>query len=201
MGELTRFLLGLQIGRLENIVGWYHSHPGYGCWLSGIDVQTQMTHQTYEDPFLAVVVRPLPSPSSELQLSALSCRSIPTEPFPLAESRLAPSVPTLRCAAPRFARVLQLTSLSSQDYTPPNAATSEYQSIPLSKIEDFGVHANSYYPLEISHFKSSSDAKLLDLLWNKYWVMTLSQSPLISVRSSPTPTKTQLTNLRRTAPT
>ena len=48
----------LQIGRLENIVGWYHSHPGYGCWLSGIDVQTQMTNQTYSDPFLAVVVRP-----------------------------------------------------------------------------------------------------------------------------------------------
>lgn len=74
-----------------------------------------------------------------------------------------------------------------QGYTPPNAAASEYQSIPLSKIEDFGVHANSYYPLEISHFKSSSDTKLLDLLWNKYWVMTLSQSPLVSVRSPPPP--------------
>lgn len=47
------------------------------------------------------------------------------------------------------------------------------------------MHANSYYPLEISHFKSSSDAKLLDLLWNKYWVMTLSQSPLVSVRRLP----------------
>lgn len=30
-----------QVERLENVVGWYHSHPGYGCWLSGIDVQTQ----------------------------------------------------------------------------------------------------------------------------------------------------------------
>lgn len=30
-------------GKVENICGWYHSHPGYGCWLSGIDVQTQMT--------------------------------------------------------------------------------------------------------------------------------------------------------------
>ena len=29
-------------GRAENIVGWYHSHPGYGCWLSGIDVGTQV---------------------------------------------------------------------------------------------------------------------------------------------------------------
>lgn len=25
----------------EKLSGWYHSHPGYGCWLSGIDVNTQ----------------------------------------------------------------------------------------------------------------------------------------------------------------
>lgn len=66
------FRAGLQIGRLENIVGWYHSHPGYGCWLSGIDVQTQMTHQTYEDPFLAVVVRSLSLPCSGVPLSPFS---------------------------------------------------------------------------------------------------------------------------------
>lgn len=28
------------VDRLENIVGWYHSHPGYGCFLSGQDVKT-----------------------------------------------------------------------------------------------------------------------------------------------------------------
>ena len=31
---------GEEVHRPENIVGWYHSHPGYGCWLSGIDVKT-----------------------------------------------------------------------------------------------------------------------------------------------------------------
>ena len=30
-----------RVVRPEYIVGWYHSHPGYGCWLSGIDVMTQ----------------------------------------------------------------------------------------------------------------------------------------------------------------
>ncbi|PQE15720.1 COP9 signalosome complex subunit 5 protein [Rutstroemia sp. NJR-2017a BBW] len=45
-------------GKLENAVGWYHSHPGYGCWLSGIDVGTQVTQQTFSDPFLAVVIDP-----------------------------------------------------------------------------------------------------------------------------------------------
>lgn len=24
-----------QTGRPEMVVGWYHSHPGFGCWLSG----------------------------------------------------------------------------------------------------------------------------------------------------------------------
>ena len=25
----------------EKVVGWYHSHPGFGCWLSGVDINTQ----------------------------------------------------------------------------------------------------------------------------------------------------------------
>jgi 26S proteasome regulatory subunit N11 len=27
--------------RPEMVVGWYHSHPGFGCWLSSVDVNTQ----------------------------------------------------------------------------------------------------------------------------------------------------------------
>jgi proteasome lid subunit RPN8/RPN11 len=27
--------------RPEVVVGWYHSHPGFGCWLSGVDINTQ----------------------------------------------------------------------------------------------------------------------------------------------------------------
>jgi len=68
-------------------------------------------------------------------------------------------------------------------YTPPSAVASEYQSIPLSKIEDFGVHANQYYQLDVEVFTSELDKELLGLLWNKYWVNTLSQSPLISNRA------------------
>ena len=39
--------------------------------------------------------------------------------------------------------------ISLQGYTPPEAKESEYQTIPMSKIEDFGVHANQYYALEV----------------------------------------------------
>jgi len=39
-----------------------------------------------------------------------------------------------------------------------------------------------YYSLDITYFKSSLDSHLLDLLWNKYWVNTLSSSPLLGNR-------------------
>ncbi|GAA6060463.1 hypothetical protein JCM10212_000891 [Sporobolomyces blumeae] len=143
------------IGRPENIVGWYHSHPGYGCWLSGIDVMTQKTNQQFQDPFLAVVI----DPNRTVSAGRVEIGAFRTYP---------------------------------DGYVPPAATASEFQSIPLDKIEDFGVHASAYYPLEVSHFKSSRDEKLLELLWNKYWTLTLSQSPLVSNRAYQT---SQLTDL------
>ncbi|KAL8968782.1 MAG: hypothetical protein Q9183_002305 [Haloplaca sp. 2 TL-2023] len=133
-------------GRMENAVGWYHSHPGYGCWLSGIDVQTQMMLQQFQDPFLAVVIDP------DRTISAGKVEIGAFRTFP-------------------------------KDYKPPNSRDGdEYQTIPLNKIEDFGAHASQYYSLEVSHYKSSLDSYLLEMLWNKYWVSTLSQSPLFTNR-------------------
>ncbi|PWN20609.1 Mov34-domain-containing protein [Microstroma glucosiphilum] len=132
-----------QVGRLENAIGWYHSHPGYGCWLSGIDVNTQMTNQQFQDPFVAIVI----DPNRTISAGRVDIGAFRTYPA---------------------------------NYKPPNASSSsEYQSIPLSKIEDFGVHANAYYPLKVEHFKSSLDERVLGMLWEKYWVATLSQSPLV----------------------
>ncbi|KAF9586251.1 COP9 signalosome complex subunit 5a [Lunasporangiospora selenospora] len=134
-----------EVGRLENVVGWYHSHPGYGCWLSGIDVNTQMQNQQFQDPFVAVVI----DPNRTISAGKVEIGAFRTYP---------------------------------EGYVAPDDGPSEYQTIPLSKIEDFGVHCKQYYPLEISHFKSTLDTQLLDQLWNKYWVNTLSQSPLLSNR-------------------
>lgn len=68
-----------------------------------------------------------------------------------------------------------------KDYKPPDQGPSEYQSIPLEKIEDFGVHCKQYYQLEISFFKSHRDTHLLEKIWSKYWMNTLAASPLITV--------------------
>lgn len=133
-------------GRMDNAVGWYHSHPGYGCWLSGIDVSTQHTQQQFSDPFLAVVI----DPDRTISAGKVEIGAFRTYP---------------------------------ENYKPDSATTSDgYQTIPLAKAEDFGAHASRYYPLEVSHFKSTLDNHLLELLWNKYWVQTLSQNPLITNR-------------------
>lgn len=42
------------------------------------------------------------------------------------------------------------------------------------------MHCKQYYSLEVTYFKSSLDRRLLDSLWNKYWVNTLSSSSLMT---------------------
>ncbi len=136
------------VNRLENVIGWYHSHPGYGCWLSGIDVSTQKLNQEYQEPFVAIVVDPKRTMSAgKVEIGAF--RTYP------------------------------------KDYKPASSTGHRVaQAIPVDKVEDFGVHVNEYYPLQVSCFKSSTDHVLLNALWNKYWINTLSASPLNAVESS-----------------
>ncbi|KAI5457782.1 JAB1/Mov34/MPN/PAD-1 ubiquitin protease-domain-containing protein [Mariannaea sp. PMI_226] len=132
-------------GRQENVVGWYHSHPGYGCWLSGIDVDTENMQQKYQDPFLAVVI----DPDRTINAGKVEIGAFRTYP---------------------------------DDYKPPSTGDASEKAVPLAKAAEFGAHANRYYSLEVSHFKSSLDSHLLEQLWHKYWVQTLSQSPLLTNR-------------------
>ena len=50
-----------QTGRPEMVVGWYHSHPGFGCWLSGVDINTQQSFEALNQRAVAVVVDPIQS--------------------------------------------------------------------------------------------------------------------------------------------
>ncbi|RDI83299.1 Compactin diketide synthase [Venturia inaequalis] len=130
----------------DNVVGWYHSHPGYGCWLSGIDVNTQASQQMFQDPFLAVVIDPDRTVSAgKVEIGAF--RTFP------------------------------------DGYKPDATSDSEgFQTIPMDKAAEFGAHAERYYPLEVSHYKSTLDSAVLAALWNKYWISTLSSSPLLTNR-------------------
>jgi COP9 signalosome complex subunit 5 len=145
------------LGRQENVVGWYHSHPGYGCWLSGIDVDTQHLQQSHNEPFLAVVVDP--------------DRTIGAGKVEIGAFRTYPTQNNNPASAPTNA------SASAPDIT-----SDGFQAVPLDKVAEFGAHASRYYSLEVSHFKSTLDTHLLELLWHKYWVQTLSQNPLVTNR-------------------
>ena len=92
--------LNIQNNRNLRVLGWYHSHPGYGCWLSGIDVGTQSTWQQWEDPFVAVVVDPDRTVSAgKVEIGAFRC-------YP--EGYVAPDAPS--------AAALTASALSSQEY-------------------------------------------------------------------------------------
>ncbi len=160
-----------EIGRKENIVGWYHSHPGYGCWLSGIDCSTQMLNQQFQEPFLAVVVDPVRTMASgELRCAGWAGRlgagwlggwrleagwghcaagapapARPPAPTPHHPPPLHPHLstthhthPTTTTPAPGKVEIGAFRTYP-EGYKPPDEGPSEYQTIPLSKIEDFGV--------------------------------------------------------------
>eukprot|EP00889_Picochlorum_renovo_P007640 jgi/Picre1/34670/NNA_002138.t1 len=117
---IVRFLEALQrSGNSDCVVGWYHSHPGYGCWLSGIDVSTQTVNQKYQDPFLAVVI----DPHETIKTGKISIGSFRTYP---------------------------------EDHVGRKQSLSD-QSIPVEKVEDYGVHAHKYYEMESCFFKTESD--------------------------------------------
>lgn len=52
------------------VVGWYHSHPGFGCWLSGVDVNTQQSFEALNQRAVAVVVDPIQSVKGKVVIDA-----------------------------------------------------------------------------------------------------------------------------------
>ncbi|KAL9321056.1 hypothetical protein ACSQ67_012895 [Phaseolus vulgaris] len=52
------------------VVGWYHSHPGFGCWLSGVDINTQQSFEALNQRAVAVVVDPIQSVKGKVVIDA-----------------------------------------------------------------------------------------------------------------------------------
>lgn len=54
----------------ESVVGWYHSHPGFGCWLSSVDINTQQSFEQLNPRAVAVVVDPIQSVKGKVVIDA-----------------------------------------------------------------------------------------------------------------------------------
>lgn len=65
------------IGRPENLVGWYHSHPGFGCWLSGMDVEQARSYEQQLERSVSLVIDPIQSVRGHVVMDAFRC--IPKE--------------------------------------------------------------------------------------------------------------------------
>ncbi|ANZ74928.1 26S proteasome lid regulatory subunit [Komagataella phaffii CBS 7435] len=59
-----------QTGRDEMVVGWYHSHPGFGCWLSSVDINTQQSFEQLNKRAVAVVIDPIQSVKGKVVIDA-----------------------------------------------------------------------------------------------------------------------------------
>ena len=59
-----------QTGRPEMVVGWYHSHPGFGCWLSGVDINTQQSFEALNARAVSIVVDPVQSVKGKVVIDA-----------------------------------------------------------------------------------------------------------------------------------
>jgi 26S proteasome regulatory subunit N11 len=59
-----------QTGRPETVVGWYHSHPGFGCWLSSVDINTQQSFEQLTPRAVAVVIDPIQSVKGKVVIDA-----------------------------------------------------------------------------------------------------------------------------------
>ena len=141
---IINFLESLRAsGVADYCIGWYHSHPGYGCWLSGIDVGTQSINQQYQDPFLAVVI----DPHETIKTGKVAIGGFRTYPEGHSTGK-----------GGSLARETQ-------------------GSIPLEKVEDYGVHADRYYEVKNSFFKTEADGFALEVIRADRWADVLSQSP------------------------
>jgi 26S proteasome regulatory subunit N11 len=59
-----------QTNRVQPVVGWYHSHPGFGCWLSHVDCETQRSFENIDKRAIAVVVDPIQSVRGKVVMDA-----------------------------------------------------------------------------------------------------------------------------------
>jgi 26S proteasome regulatory subunit N11 len=59
-----------QTNRPQMVVGWYHSHPGFGCWLSSTDINTQQSFEQLNKRAVSIVIDPIQSVKGKVVIDA-----------------------------------------------------------------------------------------------------------------------------------
>ncbi|CAG9572120.1 putative metallopeptidase [Leishmania major strain Friedlin] len=152
-----------RLGKAEpGCLGWYHTHPGYSCFLSGIDVTTQQGSQQIQDPWVALVIDPVKTLQTG-QFSMKAFRTYPGGDFQGQRSRSA-SHSAVDGAHPAA------SPANATAFTMPD----EYGIPPSNRVKEFGMHAHRYYELPVRIVQSARDAPLWELLQRHFWPLSLS---------------------------
>ena len=130
-----------KVGRGHNYIGWYHSHPGFGCWLSGIDCNTQKLFQRTNKIWFALVVDPYRTKSK---------------------------------------KKIDLGCFIMYNDEKGNRKVQEFDSIPLAKAEEFGVHQKKYYRMPHEFFQSKFEGEMIKMMYKDYWVDSLYANALLT---------------------
>lgn len=154
-------------GRNENIVGWYHSHPGYGCWLSGIDVGTEELNQKFQDPYLAIVVDPMKTVTNGL----VEIGAFRTYTDQYVQNNKGKTTGNNFGSFGSVGTPINSSGVGRGQTIRKKAG--KIADIPAEKIKDFGQHASKYYSLSVDVFRSDVDHMILSNLWNKFWINSL----------------------------
>ncbi|KAG5508793.1 hypothetical protein JKF63_05292 [Porcisia hertigi] len=154
-----------RLGKAEpGCVGWYHTHPGYSCFLSGIDVATQQDSQRMHDPWLALVIDPVET----LRSGQFSMRAFRTYPEGgCAQGQRAPNIS-------HSAAEEGHPGVSSFDPTASTIPAEHGLLPPGNRVKEFGMHADRYYELPLRMVQSARDAPLWALLQRHFWSLSLS---------------------------
>jgi proteasome lid subunit RPN8/RPN11 len=66
-----------RLGKRKSVVGWYHSHPELGCFVSAVDFETQRRFQSFFPDAIGLIVDPsLPKKLEVFRISGNKAKAI-----------------------------------------------------------------------------------------------------------------------------
>lgn len=147
-----------QTGRPEMVVGWYHSHPGFGCWLSGVDINTQQSFEALSERAVAVVIDPIQSVKGKVVIDA----------FRLINPNMMASISRIIKFLCKFYIIFTLLQVLGQE---PRQTTSNLGHLQKPSVQAL-IHGlnRHYYSISINYRKNELEQKMLLNLHKKTWM-------------------------------
>ena len=140
------------------VVGWYHSHPGFGCWLSSVDINTQQVLDHQSD--MLENERPMLTFFFKKSFEQLNQRAVAVVVDPIQSVKGKVVIDAFRLINPQ-------TVMLGQE---PRQTTSNIGHLNKPSIQAL-IHGlnRHYYSIAINYRKNELEEKMLLNLHKKNW--------------------------------